>query len=74
MVDPLLGLPMPCIDPPSRRTAPTPTPAAKAAASAWRRVRPRRTERSIAATFSRLGATLMPTIQSPETPHDISRM
>jgi len=45
-----------CIEAPSMRMAPTPTPVARAAASAWRRVTPRRT--GTGAEFRALGSRL----------------
>src|SRR5437660_12131333 len=41
-----------CMAPPSRRTAPTPTPVAAAAARAWRRVIPLRTGGTASTTGS----------------------
>jgi len=49
-----------CIEAPSMRTAPTPTPVASAAASAWRRVTPRRTGSGAEFARSTADSTLTP--------------
>lgn len=72
--DPAFGLATVCIELPIRRTAPTPSPVTAAAASAWRRVIPRRGWVPAETALSVPAARLMRQIQTAPGTHGISRM